>query len=164
METELFSRSVAAEWLAQRLPEKTPEQWALWLRNNANTARRAVYRVPVETLGRGSFYLPEELKKFVEFEKSRQLGAIKLTGRAAEMLQAFGTGTRHGTTHGRRWCGGTVNLAKSDEAVFVQTIISEPLTVFAMTAEQATEFGRELIEAGEAAARINRQAQVNNQK
>ena len=87
METELFSRSVAAEWLAQRLPEKTPEQWALWLRNNANTARRAVYRVPVETLGRGSFYLPEELKKFVEFEKSRQLGAIKLTGRAAEMLQ-----------------------------------------------------------------------------
>lgn len=156
--TDLLSRQAAAEWLAGQLQDKTVKQWALWLRNNANTARRAVYRVQVETVGRSAFYKPDELEKFVEFEKGRQLGQLKLTGRAAEVLQAFGTGTEGATTNGRKWKGGSANLGTDKGAAFVQTIINEPLTVFAMTTDQAIEFGRELIEAGQAAQRINDQA------
>lgn len=157
--TELLSRQAAAEWLAQQLQDKTAEQWALWLRNNANTARRATYRIQTEQIGRSAFYNLGELEKFAEFEKGRQLGQLKLTGRAAEVLQAFGTGTEGATTNGRKWKGACANLGTDKGAAFVQTIINEPLTVFAMTAGQAIEFGRELIEAGQAAQRINSQAQ-----
>ena len=157
--TELLSRQAAAEWLAQQLQDKNAEQWALFLRNNANNARRAIYRLPVEQIGRNSFYQPDELAKFVQFEQGRQLGTLKLSGRAAEVLQAFGTGTEGATTNGRKWKGASANLGTDKGAAFVQTIINEPLTVFAMTAAQAIEFGRELIEAGQAVQRINSQAQ-----
>jgi len=156
--SELLNRQVAAEWLAQQLQGKTAEQWALWLRNNANTARRASYRIQTEQLGRGTFYNINELEKFAEFEKGRQLGQLKLTGRAAEVLQAFGTGTDGATTNGRKWKGASANLGTDKGVAFVQTVINEPLTVFAMTATQAIEFGQELVEAGQAAQRINSRA------
>lgn len=156
--TELLSRQAAAEWLAQQLQDKSVEQWALFLRNNANNARRAVYRLPVEQIGRSSFYQPDELSKFVQFEQGRQLGTLKLSGRAAQAMQAFGIGQDGGSTKGRKWKGGSANLANDNGGVFVQAVISEPLTVFAMTAAQAIEFGKELIEAGLAAQRQNSQA------
>ena len=156
--TELLNRQVAAEWLAQQLQDKTADQWALWLRNNANTARRASYRIQTEQLGRGTFYNINELEKFVEFEKGRQLGQLKLTGRAAEVLLAYGTGIDGATINGRKWKGGSANLCNDKGVVIVQAIINEPLTVFAMTAEQAIEFGREMVEAGQAAQRQSNQS------
>lgn len=157
--TELLSRQAAAEWLAQQLQDKSVEQWALFLRNNANNARRAIYRLPVEQIGRSSFYQPDELAKFVEFEQGRQLGTLKLSGRAAEVLQAFGTGTSGATTNGRKWKGGSANIGLTNRGErFIQTIIDEPLTVYAMTPEQAIKFGTELVEAGKAAQRQNSEA------
>jgi hypothetical protein len=156
--TELFSRQVAAEWLARHLQEKSVDQWALFLRNNANNARRTVYRVPVEQIGRGSFYKPGELEKFVQFEQGRQLGTLKLSGRAAQAMQAYGIGQAGGSAKGRNWKGGGANLGNDKGTVFVQAVINEPLTVFAMTAEQAIEFGRELVEAGKAAQRQSGQS------
>lgn len=156
METTIrLSRQKAAEWLARRLQHKTPEQWELWLRNNANNARRAAYRVPVEPLGRHAYYRLDELEKFATFEQGRQRGTLKLTGRAAEVLEAFGLGTNGATTKGRRWKGATANPSPDGDTAFVQTIINEPLLVFAMTPEQAIEFGQELLDAGQAAKRIN---------
>lgn len=154
--TELLSRPVAAELLARQLDGKSADQWALWLRNNANTARAAVYRIPVESIGRGSFYQPAELEKFIEFEKSRQLGTIKLAGRAAEALRAFGVG-EGGSTQGRPWKGASANVASREGSgsAFVQAIVNEPLLVFALTVDQAIEFGTELADAGRAARRIN---------
>ena len=158
MAQELISRQAAAEWLSQQLTDKDPEQWALWLRNNANHARRAIYRVPVETVSRAAFYSPAELEKFVEFEKSRQLGTLKLTGRAAEVLQAFGIGQAGSSTQGRKWPGANANLAEHNGRASIQVIISNPLLVFAMTPAEAAEFGKELIEVAQAAQRINGQA------
>lgn len=161
--TELLSRQAAAEWLAQQLQDKNAEQWALFLRNNANNARRAIYRLPVEQIGRNSFYQPDELAKFVQFEQGRQLGTLKLSGRAAEVLQAFGTGTSGATANGRKWKGGSANIGLTNGGErFIQTMINEPLTVFAMTPAQAIEFGKELIEAGQAAQRQNSQANTGN--
>lgn len=161
VKTELLSRQAAAEWLGEQLQDKSAEQWALWLRNNANTARRASYRIPTEQIGRGVFYNLNEVEKFAEFEKGRQLGQLKLTGRAAEVLQAYGTGTKGATTNGRKWKGASANLGTDKGAAFVQTVINEPLLVYAMTPTQAVEFGRELIEVGQAAQRINDQSPQN---
>lgn len=161
--TELLSRQAAAEWLAQQLQDKNAEQWALFLRNNANNARRAIYRLPVEQVGRSSFYQPDELAKFVQFEQGRQLGTLKLSGRAAEVLQAFGTGTTGATANGRKWKGGAANIGLTNGGErFIQTMINEPFLVFAMTPVQAVEFGKELIEAGQAAQRQNSEANTGN--
>lgn len=150
---ELLNRQVAAEWLNQQLSEKSVEQWVLWLRNNANSARPAKFRIATVTIGRGTFYRVTDLEKFVEFEKGRQLGAVKLTGRAAEVLQAFGIGEEGSSTSGRRWKGGSANVANNG-SVFVQVIVNEPLSVFRVEPADAIAFGQELVEAGKAAQRI----------
>lgn len=145
-----LSRQAAAEWLAARLPDKTATQWELWLRNNSNSARRAVYRVPSTKVGRHAFYAQTDLDAFVKFEHERHIGGVKVTGRAAEALFAFGIGTPTGTPHGRKWKGGNANPSPAnDGGVFVQMQIVEPLLVFAMTPDEAIEFGKELLDAGQ---------------
>lgn len=153
---ELLSNSMAAQMLAERLSERSAEQWRLWLQNNRNQSRQALYRVPFVRMGGGTFYAPDELEKYVEFEQFRQLGTVKLSGRAAEALRAFGIGEQGGGSLGRHFKGGSANPHPDHKgSTFVQAIIDEPLTVYAMTPEQAIAFGKELVEAGEAAQRIN---------
>lgn len=160
--SEFLSRQAASEWLAEQLPDKSVNQWALWLRNNANVARHTIYRIPVVAIGRGAFYTPDELAKFAEFEKARQFGQLKLTGRAAELFHAIGVGTEGATGMGRKWKGGTANAAARDGAVVVQAVIDEPLLIFVMTPEQAIEFGRELLEAGQYAQKVNEGSRQQN--
>jgi len=155
---ELLSTQAASEYLFHHLPEKTMEQWSLWLHNNRNQTRRAIYRIKTERLGRMTVYTTEELAAFVEFEKSRSIGSIKLSGRAAEAMRAFGIGEVGGSTKGRRFKGGSANpqpASDNSSQAFVQAIINEPLMVFAMTPEEAITFGHELIEAGQVAKGIN---------
>jgi len=154
---ELLSTQAAAEYLSHQLPDKSVEQWALWLRNNRNQARRAVYRVKSEQLGRMAVYSPEDLTAFVEFEKSRQLGSIKLTGRAAEVMRAFGIGESGGSTLGRKLTVTGINL-QIDEATrkaYVQLITNEPLMVFRLEPEESVALGGEFTETGKAGLRIN---------
>jgi hypothetical protein len=160
MADELLSGSVAGEILHEQMPDKTAEQWRLWLQNNRNQTRRVSYRIPFERMAGGVFYRRDELAKFAEWERARQLGTIKLTGRAAEVLQAFGIGEKGSTTQGRRFKGGSANLVVDAAGeVFVQTIINEPLMVFAMSADQAIDFGKEMAEAGKAAKRHGERGQ-----
>lgn len=144
------NRQAAASWLASKLPQKSPEQWAHWLRDNANQSRPASYRVPSSKIGRHAFYDLADLEAFVRFEKEITHAGVKLTGRAAEAFHAFGIGTPSGTPYGRKWKGGYANPSTRDDGdLFVQTGINEPKLVFAMTPDEAIEFGRELLEAGE---------------
>lgn len=150
MTTELLSRQAAAEWLAQQFPEKRPDQWALWLRNNANAARPAIYRVAVEQVGRGSFYRQEELQRFATWERSRQTG--QLSPRAMEALRAVGFNERGGSSTGRRF--DVTGISRQyDEATgtpFVQLIVNNPhLLVYRLPVEQAIEIADQLVaEAG----------------
>lgn len=150
---ELLSTQAASEYLSKRLPEKTMEQWSLWLHNNRNQTRRAIYRIKTERLGRMTVYTPEELAAFIEFEKSRSIGTIKLTGRAAEAMRAFGLGEAGGGTQGRRFKGGSASPQPASDSgeTFVQAVINEPLMVFTMSPEEAISFGQELTEAGQVA-------------
>jgi hypothetical protein len=150
---EFLSTQAASEYLSKRLPEKTMEQWSLWLHNNRNLTRRAIYRIKTERLGRMTVYTPEELAAFIEFEKSRSIGSIKLTGRAAEAMRAFGLGEAGGGMQGRRFKGGSASPQPACDSgqAFVQAVINEPLMVFTMSPEEAISFGRELTEAGQVA-------------
>lgn len=145
MTTELLSRQAAAEWLAQQFPDKRPDQWALWLRNNANAARPAVYRVAVEQVGRGSFYRQEELERFAVWERSRQTG--QLSPRAMEALRAVGFNERGGSSTGRRFDVSSISR-QYDEATgtpFVQLMVTNPhLLVYRLPVEQALEIADQL--------------------
>lgn len=160
-EESFMATQVAGKYLAENLPHKSPEQWALWLRNNRNNSRPAVYRVPTHHIGRGAFYLAQELDSFIEFEKTRQLGTVTLSAKAVAAMKAFGIGEPGGTTQGRSWSGASANLVTTGNSASVQTVISDPLMVFVMTPEQAVEWGKELIDAGQAAQRINKPTESN---
>lgn len=155
MNETLLTTNAAGEWLHEAVPGESPAYWRQALINNRRPDRSPPHRVPFNTLGRAAVYTPEALQAFADFEKSRRLGQIKLTGRAAEVVRAFGIGEASGTTQGRAFKGASANLASGPSGAFVQTIINEPLLVFMLTADQAVALGKELLDAGQAAMRIN---------
>lgn len=145
---EILNTQAAAELLTESLPEKTADQWGLWLRNNRNQSRPAIYRVKAEQIGRVAFYTREELAAFVEFEQSRQLGTIKLSGRAVEALQAVGYGTAGGSMTGRKLkiSGITPQVDQVTGQLFIQIIQSEPLMVYRLELEEAKAIAKDLNE------------------
>ncbi|WP_305074378.1 hypothetical protein [Propionivibrio sp.] len=148
MVEELLNNSMAAQTLSELLKDKTPEKWAVWLQNNRNQSRRVSYRIPFQRISGGIFYSRDELEKFVEFEKSLQLGALKLTGRVAEVVRAFGIG-QGGSNTGRKLNVTGIN-PQVDEATgqcFVQVVIGDPLLVFRLEVGEAKSLCRELTEA-----------------
>lgn len=147
-DTSLLTRDAAAQWLAEQIGDKTASQWADWLRGNANHARRAAYRIPTMKAGRNTLYAQEELRLFVEFEKARRVGELKLTGRAAEAVWAFGVGAG-GSTTGRPLNVTAINPQIGEDGTrFIQMIVSAPqLLVFRLDVAQAEAIARDLAEA-----------------
>lgn len=152
-EETLLTTQAAGDYLHEQIPGESPGYWRQALINNRRGDRKPAHRIPFSTLGRAAVYRLEDLAAFCEFEKSRRLGTVTLSAKAAEALKAIGFGEEGATTSGRRWKGGSANVANNN-GVFVQVVISEPLTVFRVEPADAIAFGRELIEAGEHAQRI----------
>lgn len=143
---DLLSTAAAGDFLQRLLPEKTAAQWAMFLQNNRKPGRQVTYRVPYERLGgTGAFYLPGELQKFAEWEKQRTLGAMKLSGRAAEALHAFGIGQAGGNTTGRR-LNYSINpqIDPATQEPYLQLIVRDPLMVFRVSQAQAKGLQEEL--------------------
>jgi hypothetical protein len=148
MDKELLSTQVAGDLLAEMLPDRDAEQWALWLRNNRNQARKATYRIPTVRISNGAFYTRDELAKFAEWEKSRRLGKITLTGRAAEALRAFGIGEAGGSTTGRKLEYSVTPQVGEDGSTFVQFVIEKPtLAVYRLDRTELAQLVKELAEA-----------------
>ena len=138
----------AATYLADKLPHKKIEQWELWLRNNRNNSRKAIYRVASELIGRSAYYTHEELNRFVEFERQRYVGTLKLPGRAAEVMLAFGVGQAGGSTTGRVFDYQiSPQIDACTDTPFVQLVTQNPLRIWRLSTDQAKEFASELIEA-----------------
>lgn len=156
MTEELLSTAVAAEALHELDSSKTVDQWAYFLQNNRNRARKVGYRIPFDKIAGAAFYQRGELLKFVEWDRARQIGTIKLTGRAAEVVQAFGIGSKGGSATGRALQVSSVHLQVDPASgkPFVQVITAEPLMVYRMEASDAKAFAAELVEAATAAERI----------
>lgn len=138
MTEELLSVSVAAEVLNGLMPNKTPQQWNTWLTNNRNQSRTVPYRIPTVRISGGVFYRRAELESFIELEKSRQLGTIKLTGRVGEALRAFGINEPGGGPYGRELKTFRVGEAviDGDSQVFAQLTVGDPLSVYRIDAQQ----------------------------
>lgn len=153
---ELIKNDLAAQVLYELLGDRTREQWVLWLQNNRNPRRRATYRIPFERIGGSVFYRRDELSKFSEFEKQRQLGTIKLTGRAAEVMRAFGIGEAGGGTTGRAMNVTAINL-QTDPVTgkpYIALVLDEPLMVYRLDIDKARGIARELGELVSAAERF----------
>jgi len=151
MSEVLFTTSKAAAVLHEQFPDKTAAQWTAWLQNNRNPARNAIYPIPFERVSKGVLYRADELAKFVEFEKSRQIGEMRLSRRGAEALRAVGFGEHGGSATGRKLDCQVV--AARDEATgehFAQLIIRHPLLVFRMGPEQVRALARDLKETADA--------------
>lgn len=146
---ELWGNSVAAQFLAEQMPVRKADGWNLWLRNNRNQSRRASYRIPIVRISNGSFYQPAEVQKFVEWEKSRQIGTIKLTGRSLEVMRAFGVGEPGGSTRGRKL--EVVGISREKDTGsgdwYVRFVTADPLMVYRLTPEQARSVGQQLLDA-----------------
>lgn len=158
--SSFYNTNAAAEFLHELLPGKSAAYWNGRLVNMRRIDRSSVLAIPFSRSGKVAFYDEADLRLFADFERMCHLGKMKVTGRAAEALKAFGIGQAGGGAQGRMFRGAAVNIQvnNDDGQPFVQTIVNEPLTVFAMTADQAIEFGKDLIEAGQAAKRISKAA------
>lgn len=158
MTDELLSNSVAAQALCDLLPDKTFEQWMLWLQNNRNKARQVPYRVPFVKMAGGVFYRREELEKYAEAEKARQLGTIKLTGRAAEALRAFGVREGGVPVTGRKLnvVGVSLQIDEPTGKTFVRFITGDPLSVYRLELDEAAALGTDLLENAKAGKRISK--------
>ncbi|MHB1402123.1 MAG: hypothetical protein ACYCWB_06960 [Thiobacillus sp.] len=159
---ELLSNSYTAQTLSEMLPDKTAEQWHLWLQNNRNQSRRVPYRIPFVRMAGGVFYYREELIKFSEWERGRQQGAIKLTGRAAEVLEAFGIGSSTGSATGRKLKITSIT-PQQDEGTgkpFVQLIMEDPLRVYRLETDEALRIADDLTVAARQSSRVKRRTLV----
>ncbi|HDU2647843.1 TPA: hypothetical protein U5D81_001523 [Yersinia enterocolitica] len=156
---ELLSSKLAAEHIHTALPGNSVKYWLQWLTNNRNQSRRAFYRIPFHNIigMRSAHYDPEEINKFVEFEKKRQLGSIELKGRAAEVLRAYGIGEKNGGITGRKWVANIMpQVDELTKVPYIQILLDDPLLVFRLDIEQAEMLSNELIEILKFCNRIKR--------
>lgn len=143
---DLLDTDAASRWLSEALPGKTSAQWALWLRNNRNQSRHASYRINVQRFGNKACYLPVDLERFVDWEKSRQLGTVKLSGRVVEVMRAFGMDEVGGGNYGRKLDYEVQLSSEQDrpDKQFVRLMIKRPLGVFRLEADEAEALAKEL--------------------
>jgi hypothetical protein len=154
---EFLDTAAAADYLHEQVPGESLNYWTLRLTNLRRTDRPHPFLLGFAKYeGKAGYYLLTDVAAYAEFEKTRRIGKVKLSSRAAQAMRAFGIGELGGGSQGRLFKGGSAALAvgNADGKPFVQAIINEPLMVFALTAEQAITFGRDLVETGQAAKRI----------
>ncbi|TDG24935.1 hypothetical protein EYW47_08925 [Paraburkholderia silviterrae] len=100
-------------------------------------------------------YSRDDLASLIEFEKTKRIGGVKLSGRAAEAMRAFGIGEKGGSTTGRKLNVSAVTL-QADQATgarFVQLITSDPLMVYRLEISEAKALAKELADAAHAGER-----------
>lgn len=152
---------MAATYLSEQLPKegKTQQQYMQFLQSNRVKGRAIAYQIPFEKMGGGVFYRIEELDKYIALQKSRTLGTVKLSTKAAEALQAVGFNEAGGSSTGRKFNPTDLILA-IDEVTkkhFIQLILSEPLRVYRVEIEAAEFLFKELGEALAASRRISQE-------
>ena len=146
---ELLNHGKAEALLNEVIPGETPGYWRRFLQNNRNIHRHPPYRIPFEKLGGGVYYARDDLTKFSEWEKGRRLGSIKLTGRAAEVMRAFGIGEVGGTTTGRKLTVDDISpqVDQASGTPFVRLVIADPLLIYRLELSEAQAIARYLLEA-----------------
>lgn len=145
-----YSTNGAADFLNERIPGKTSSYWMRRLINARRTDRPQVFAIPFSMIGKVVVYQEVDLVEFAEFEKSRQLGKMKLSGRAAEVVRAFGIGTSGGSSTGRKLkvtaTGITLQIDEATGKRFIRIVADDPLMVYRLEIEEAKVIVKELAE------------------
>lgn len=130
-------QQAAAEFLNSHLHEPGG-YWLNFLVNNRRLDRRPSYRVPFEKRGGGVFYKQSDLAAFLEFEKRRRLTGVTFSGRAAEVMQAYGIGSPTGGPFGRK-LNYRLLAQENESGPHGQFIIDDPMLVFYLSPAQVDE-------------------------
>lgn len=148
-EETILNTNAAGDWMHEAIPSQTPAQWRTALINNRRTDRSTPYRVPFLTMGKAAFYKLDDLKEFVEFEKSRRIGAFKVSAKTAEAFRAVGFNEKGGSSTGRKFDVQNISrqINEATGEVFVQLHINNPLYVFRLSPDEAREYAEMLLEA-----------------
>ncbi|ELY5870242.1 hypothetical protein SNN82_000408 [Cronobacter sakazakii] len=151
---DLLTSKRAAEYLNEELPGRSVKYWQQWLANNRNHSRRSAYRIPFHNLEgiRAAHYELTELDKFIEFEMQRQLGSVTLSGRAAEVIRAYGIGENNGGLTGRKMAITAIHKREDEKTkdAYIQLVIEEPLMVFRLQISEALDLANKLLDAASA--------------
>lgn len=158
MEETLFNTQAAGDWLHEAIPGESPAYWRTALINNRRADRHPPHRISFVTMGRGAFYEPAALQAFAGFEKMRRLGTLKLSGRAAEAMRAFGIGEVGGGTTGRKLniTAITPQIEDVTGMAFVQIITRDPFMVYRLEVPEAQSAAKELTSALSVLARAGK--------
>lgn len=145
----LLDTKAAAQYLHDQIPDESMKYWAARLNNLRRTDRPQPFALQFSKVeGKSGFYSREDLAAYVEFEKARRVGKVKLSGRAAEALRAYGIGEQGGGVHGRKLSYDiNVQVNEGDPRPYVQLIINEPFLVYRIPADELTTLVKELSEA-----------------
>lgn len=156
---------MAAIYLNEQLQDKTPEQYTQFLQSNRVKGRAVAYQIPFEKIDGMVIYLTKELNKYVALQKSRTMGTIKLSTKAAEALQAVGFNEHGGGSTGYRFNMSGLNFGIDRNGQrFIQMFLTEPLRVFHIEMESAEALHRELGELIAANSRMTQEVKQPHQQ
>ena len=127
----------AAAFLQDEIPERAG-YWAWFLVNNRRKDRNPPHRIPCGRRHGVVIYAQSALNAFVAFEKHRRLAGMHVTGRAAEMMAAYGIGSPSGGPYGRKLQYRAV-AAENASGPYVQLTVEDPLLVFYLPPDLVTE-------------------------
>jgi hypothetical protein len=154
---DLYNTQAAGELLQSQLQEHEG-YWQQFLTNNRRADRTPPYRIPFTRLGKAALYSREELAKFLAWEKSRRIGEIKLTGRAAEIIHMYGIGQSGGSNHGRELSYNvTFQFDEVRREFYIAMQIDEPLLMFKLPMTQAKNLRDDLSELIDTSERVARE-------
>ena len=142
--TDTKSAPTAATYLSDQLGGKR-DYWITWLANDRRPGRAHLIP-PLDGPGR-PLYLVAALDAFIDLERAKRLEKTGPSGRAAEVMQAFGIGSEDGSRTGRKLaCQVTGQLDEQTSQGFVQLSIASPFLIFRLDTDQARSLARSLIQ------------------
>lgn len=129
-----------------------PARWTIWLANDRKPGRAQYLRVEPGP-GRPR-YARSVVDAYVDAQRAKRLREQGPSGRAVEVLEAFGIGTEAGSSTGRRFSAQVLpQLDEGTGVPFVQLITASPLAVYRLSVTQAREVAAELTDAADRACR-----------
>lgn len=138
---DMLRQQDAVQFLQEHM--RQPEgYWANFLTNNRRPERRPAYKVPFLKQGGKVLYAREHLAKLLEREKHTHLGGLQVSGRAAEVMRAYGIGTPQGGPYGRK-LQYTLTPQSNEGGLHVQLLIEDPLLVFCLPVDQVDKLAKE---------------------
>jgi hypothetical protein len=142
--TDRASCTEAADLLHTEIYERDG-YWYRFLLNNRRKDRDPPYRIPHSIVRGHISYSLDALFEFIEWERRRRLGTVKLTGQAAQLITAYGVGEAEArVVRSQLKCSFSLHVDSRSKRRNIQLVIESPLSVFQLTLREAKLVAREL--------------------